>query len=132
MAWNDEKRAKAIEAYTTTMATEYDNDEARAAASVEVVKEIAEDLGETANGVRLILSKAGVYIKGSSKSKTDAKADAAAPKRIGKAESHAGLKTAIKAIDPDLLTEEGSELIDKMTAKAAAYFTEIVLALTKE
>jgi len=132
MAWTDDKRAKAIESYTKTMQTEYDNDDARAAASVEVVKEIAEDLGETSNGVRLILSKAGVYIKGSTKSKSETKAEAAAPKRISKADALEGLKTAIQAIDPALLTDEGSELIDKMTAKAAAYFTEVILTLTKE
>ena len=37
--------------------------------SMEVVKEIAEELDESPNGVRMILTKAGVYVK-----KTPAKA----------------------------------------------------------
>ena len=55
MAWTDEKKAQAIEAYQDAEPTPE--------TSMEIVKEIAEDLGESPNGVRMILTKAGVYVK---------------------------------------------------------------------
>ena len=55
MAWTDEKKAEAIEAYQDAEPTPE--------TSMEIVKEIADDLGESPNGVRMILTKAGVYVK---------------------------------------------------------------------
>ena len=55
MAWDDEKKEAVIEAYKSAEPTPE--------TSVEVVKEIAEEYEESPNGVRMILTKAGVYIR---------------------------------------------------------------------
>ena len=52
MAWTDESKAQAVEMYTDAEATPE--------TSMEIVKDIAEELGESPNGVRMILTKAGV------------------------------------------------------------------------
>ena len=55
MAWDDAKKAQAVEMYT--------EQEATPETSMEIVKDIADELGESPNGVRMILTKAGVYVK---------------------------------------------------------------------
>ena len=55
MAWDDEKKAAVIEAYEAAEPTPEN--------SMEVVAELAEEFEESPNGVRMILTKAGVYIK---------------------------------------------------------------------
>ena len=55
MAWDDDKKAQAVEMYEAAEPTPE--------TSMEVVKEIADELGESPNGVRMILTKAGVYVK---------------------------------------------------------------------
>lgn len=116
MAWDDAKKAKAVELYTKANPTPEN--------SIEVVKEVAEALGETPNGVRMILSKAEVYVKqGAAKSTSSAKAaDGDKPKRVSKADSIAGLVAIIEGegLEPDM------EVIDKLTGKQAVYFTELL------
>lgn len=123
MAWTDEKKAQVIAKYVEIMNTEYKTDAERAAASVEVVAELASDFGEAVNGVRMVLSKANVYIKkGAGESAGATKTTTAA--RTSKADSAQALKNAIAAIDPELVDEE---IISKLTGKAAAYFTTVLL-----
>ena len=55
MAWDDDKKAAVIAAYEEAEPTPEN--------SMEIVKEIAEEYEESPNGVRMILSKAGVYVK---------------------------------------------------------------------
>ena len=55
MAWTDEAKAQAVEMYTAEEPTPEN--------SMEIVKEIAAELGESPNGVRMILTRAGVYVK---------------------------------------------------------------------
>ena len=55
MAWDEDKKAQAVEMYEAQDATPE--------TSMEIVKEIAEELNESPNGVRMILTKAGVYVK---------------------------------------------------------------------
>ena len=52
VAWTDEAKAQAVEMYTAEDPTPEN--------SMEIVKEIAAELGESPNGVRMILTKAGV------------------------------------------------------------------------
>ena len=66
MAWDDDKKAAVIEAY--------ENAEPTPETSMEIVKDIADEFNESPNGVRMVLSKAGVYIK-----KTPAASGAEAP-----------------------------------------------------
>ena len=55
MAWTDEKKAEVIEAYEAQNPTPEN--------SMEIVAEIAEEFDESPNGVRMVLTKAGVYVK---------------------------------------------------------------------
>lgn len=120
MAWDDAKKQKAIELYKKANPT--------AETSMEVVKEVAEELGETANGVRMILSKAEVYIKkeGSAAKKSDGEAKVTT--RVSKEEAISSLKSAIEgagfAVEDDI--------VDKLTGKAAQYFSGIVKNLSKD
>jgi hypothetical protein len=123
MAWTDEKRAAVIAEYVDIMNTEYKTDAERAAASVEVVKELSEKYGETSNGTRMILSKANVYVKKTSTdTAAEAKTKATGTARISKEDAIATLRNHIAAIDPALIDEE---ILSKLTGKAAAYFTTI-------
>lgn len=123
MAWTDDKKAQVVAKYVEIMNTEYKTDAERSAASVEVVAELASDFGEAVNGVRMVLSKAGVYIKkGAGESAGSTKTTAAT--KASKADSAQALKNAIAAIDPELVDEE---IISKLTGKAAQYFTTILL-----
>ena len=93
--------------------------------SMEACKTLAEQLGFTANGVRLVLTQAGVYIAKTPRSSA-ATSTADKPKaatRGSKQVSLNNLKTAIRNIDPELLDEE---LIDKLTGVQAEYFATII------
>jgi transposase-like protein len=114
MAWTDEKKADAVEMYGTQDPTPE--------TSMEIVKEIAEELDESPNGVRMILTKAGVYIK-----KTPAKAAASSGgstggTRVSKAAAIESLTAAIT----DAGKEVDEEILSKLTGKAAMYFTTLL------
>ena len=55
MAWDDDKKS--------TSSRMYEEAEPTPETSMEIVKDIAEELDESPNGVRMILTKAGVYVK---------------------------------------------------------------------
>ena len=121
MAWTDETKAKAIQAYKDAEPTG-DN-------STEIVKQIAEDMSESPNGVRMILVQAGVYVKKeaasatTSKTGTPAKDGAKAP-RVSKESQITELKEAIEAKG----AEVDADILDKLTGKAAAYFLKVLSA----
>lgn len=110
MAWTDEQKQEAIDAYTAANPTEEN--------SMEIVAEIAEDMGQSVNGVRIILSRAGVYIKKSSPS--NAKTTGT---RVSKADAQDKLKGAIESLG----AEVDDDIIDKLTGKAANYLADIIL-----
>lgn len=113
MAWDDAKKAQAIEMYQEREPTPEN--------SMEIVAEIAEELGESPNGVRMILSKAEVYIKkeaGASSSGTKSKTTKSGTTRVSKEDAQAQLITAIEAAGKDV----DSDIISKLTGKAAIYF----------
>ena len=84
MAWTDEKREQAVEMYTKANPTPE--------TSMESIKEIAEELQESPNGVRAIISKAGAYVKSTPAGKTaGATSKAAAGTRVSKAATHEAL-----------------------------------------
>lgn len=113
MAWNDEKKAKAVELYLAAEPTPE--------TSVEIVKEIAEELEETTNGVRMILTKAEVYVKQAAKAATSKAASGDKPKRVSKADSIQALKEVLEAEG----VEADMEILEKLTGKQAVYFTEL-------
>ena len=125
--WTDELKARVIK--------QYQDAEPDAKNSMEIVKEIANELieegneGMTPNGVRQVLAKAEVYIKIAESKPTTAKkaADGDKPKRVSKEDAFAGLTAAIEALD----LKADSEIIDKLTGKAAVYFTTLFEGLNK-
>lgn len=122
MAWDDAKKAKVVKMYLDRNPSPD--------TSIEIVKEIAEEVGETPNGVRMILSKAEAYIKStpntSSTSGKSASTETKIPK-VGKADKIARLSIAIQSAGmvPD------NEILEKLTGKAADYFAQVVEALVK-
>ncbi len=124
MAWDDAKKAKVVEMYQEREPTPEN--------SMEIVAEIAEEVDETANGVRMILSKAGVYVKKdpatASASKSKSGSNGGGSTRVSKEDSHNGLIAAIEATGQ----KADTEIISKMTGKAAQYFTGVFKALASE
>ena len=111
MAWTDESKEQAVEMYTAEEPTPEN--------SMEIVKNIAEELGESPNGVRMILTKAGVYVKKTPAVKSSSGGGGG---RVNVAAAQDGL---IKAIS-DMGEEADSAIISKLTGKAAVYFTNLI------
>ena len=112
MAWDDDKKAPALEMY--------EGQDPPPETSMESVAEIAEELEESPNGVRMILTKAGVYIK-----KAQANGNGGASSggtRVSKQAAQDALIAAIndKGLDVD------EDIISKLTGKAAQYFTGLL------
>lgn len=113
MAWDDDKKAQAISMYEEREPTPEN--------SMDIVSEIAEELGESPNGVRMILSKAGVYVKkepAAGGSGTKSKTTKATSTRVSKEDAQAQLIAAIEAAGKEV----DSDIISKLTGKAAVYF----------
>jgi hypothetical protein len=123
MAWTEDQKVKAIAAYEAGGPTPEN--------STELIKEIAEELEQSPNGVRMILVQAGVYVKkeasASSSTGTKAKASGDAPKRVSKESQIAELRKAIEAAG----AEADDEVLDKLTGKAAAYFAGVITQANK-
>lgn len=118
MAWDDDKKAKVIKAYVDAKPT--------GANSIEIVKQLAEDFGETTNGVRMILSKAEVYFKkeeASGTKKTGATKEGGTT-RVSKADSLSALIAEINTVGYTV----DNDIIDKLTGKQAIYFTNVIKA----
>lgn len=121
MAWTDERKQQAIDAYKEGNPT--------AENSTELVKQIAEDLEESPNGVRMILTQAKVYVKktpatgGTTSGGTKTVAGDKAP-RVSKESQIAELRAAIEARGAEL----DDEVLSKLTGKAAAYLTKVLSA----
>jgi DNA-binding MarR family transcriptional regulator len=112
MAWTDESKDEAIAMYEEMQPTPEN--------SMECVKQIADELSESPNGVRMILTKAGVYIK---KAVTkSASTSTGGSSRVSKAASQEALIAAIT--DAGKVVDE--EIIAKLTGKAAQYFTTLL------
>ena len=115
--WTDEQKAQVIAAYKAGNPTP-DN-------STELIKSIAEEMGQSPNGVRMILVQAGVYVKKEAVTGTTKKEGSAeGTKRVSKESQIAALKTAIE----DTGAEVDQDVLDKLTGKAAAYFVKVLQA----
>lgn len=115
MSWTDELREEVVAAYVEREPTPEN--------SMEIVKEIAEEHGQSPNGVRMVLTKAGVYVKkGPETSKSKGSTGGT---RVSKAAAQEALSKAIT----DAGQEPDSEIIDRMTGKACAYFTTVIEAI---
>lgn len=122
MAWTDESKAKAISLYQEAEPTPEN--------SLEIVKEIADELEESVNGVRMILIKAGVYIKkdAATPATSSSEKKATGGTRVSKEASQAALKAAIE----DAGGTVDDEIISKLTGKAAVYFTGVFSSMKSD
>jgi len=92
---------------------------------MEIVKDIAEELGESPNGVRMILTKAGVYVRKTPAAKSSGGSTGGG--RVSVADAQEKLTSALS----DAGVEADSAIIGKLTGKAAVYFTTVVESLNK-
>lgn len=116
MAWDENLKQQAVAAYKAASPTPE--------TSTEIIKDIAEELEQSANGVRMILIQAGVYVKKEAASGTSKAASSSGEgtKRVSKEDAINALKTAIENAGADL----NDEVLDKLTGKAAVYLTEVI------
>lgn len=121
MAWTDDQKKSAIQQYKDGNPTPEN--------STELIKEIAESMEQSANGLRMILVQAGVYVKkdpattSTTKTGTTAKTGDKAP-RVSKEDQIAALRVVIEAKGAKV----DDEILSKLTGKAAAYFVEVLNA----
>jgi len=116
--WTDELKQEVISKYEGAGPTPEN--------STEIIKDIAEEIEMSPNGVRMVLVQAGVYVKKdpsaapAGKTKTASTGDK--PARVSKESAIAELTTAIeeagKTVDADILS--------KLTGKAAVYFLGVI------
>jgi transposase-like protein len=117
MAWTDEAKAQAVEMYTAEEPTPEN--------SMEIVKEIAAELGESPNGVRMILTRAGVYVKKTPATKSTSSGGGTGGGRVSVADAQQAVTDAIS----DAGMEADAAIISKLTGKAANYFAEVITKL---
>lgn len=121
MAWDQEKKDAVIKAYTDGNPTPEN--------SMELVKQIADEFEESANGVRMILTKAEVYVKKEQAAKASGgSSGGAASTRVSKADAQASLTAALQ--DAGQTADE--EIISKLTGKAAVYFAGVITAINEK
>lgn len=115
MAWTDEEKANVVKMYQDREPTPE--------TSTEIVKEIAEELEQSQNAIRMLLMQAKVYVKkdaaAAPASASGKKSSEGGSKRVSKEDSINALKDAIKAAGKTV----DDDILDKLTGKAAIYFT---------
>lgn len=109
--WTDETKAEAVAMYLKAGPTPE--------TSMDIVGDVGAELGFSPNSVRMILSKAGVYItKSAAASKPKA---ATGGTRVSKEAAHATLIEKLEAAGKEV----NEEVISKLTGKAASYFSSL-------
>ena len=120
MAWDDDKKAQAVAMYEEAQPTPE--------TSMEIVKDIAEELDESPNGVRMILTKAGVYVKKTPAAKSSGSTTSGGGSaRVSKAAAAEALIAALGDAGQDV----DEEIIAKLTGKASQYFTSIITKINE-
>ena len=117
MAWDDDKKAAVIAAYEEAGPTPEN--------SMEIVAEIAEEYEESPNGVRMVLTKAGVYVKKAPATKAASSGGSTGGGRVSKAAAIEALTAALT----DAGQEVNEEIVSKLTGKAAQYFAGVITAV---
>jgi len=108
--WTDELREQAVAMYLKGKPTSEN--------SMDIVGEVAEELEFSPNSVRMILSKAGVYV---TKSQGPAKEKKVTGTRVSKEGAQAALIEKLEAAGKEV----NEEVISKLTGKAAQYFASL-------
>lgn len=117
MAWTEESKAQAVEMYQ--------EQEPTPETSMEIVKDIADELGESPNGVRMILTKAGVYVRKTPAAKSSSGSTGGG--RVSVADAQAKLSSVLG----DAGQEVDEAIVSKLTGKAAVYFANVIENLNK-
>jgi len=118
MAWDDDKKAAVIK--------DYEAAEPTPETSMEIVKDLADEYGESPNGVRMVLSKAGVYVKKTpAPSGSGSSSGGGGGTRVSKAAAQEALIAAIT----DAGQEVDEDVVSKLTGKAAQYFTTVLTSV---
>ncbi len=118
--WTPELKQEVIDAYLKAEPT--------GETSTEIIKDLADNFDKSANGIRMILVQAEVYVKKDAATSTKPGATAKtgdAPKRVSKETSIAALVAALNAAEAVV----DDEIISKLTGKAAIYFTDVLKAI---
>lgn len=114
MAWTEEQKSQAMAAYKAGNPTPEN--------STELIKEIAEEMDQSPNGVRMVLVQAGVYVKKEAAAASKKEGSAEGTKRVSKESQIAALKAKIEEVGGKV----DEEILDKLTGKAAAYFVTVL------
>ena len=109
--WTDELREQAKELYLDAEPTPE--------TSQEIIQDIADELGFTVNGVRIVLSRLGVFV---AKTPAKAKTSGGGGTRVNKQAAIDSLKTAIEEAGHEV----DDSIVDKLTGKAAVYFAGLL------
>lgn len=117
MAWDDDKKAAVIEAYEEANPTPEN--------SMEIVKDLADEYEESPNGVRMILTKAGVYVKKTPAASSKSSGASTGGTRVSKAGAQESLIAALTDAGQDV----DNEIVEKLTGKAAQYFAGVIAAI---
>jgi hypothetical protein len=115
--WTDELKAEVIAKYEGAGPTPEN--------STEIIKDIAEEIEMSANGVRMVLVQAGVYVKkdpGAAPGKTKTAGTGDKPARVSKESAIADLTAAIE----DMNKPVDADILSKLTGKAAVYFLSVI------
>jgi hypothetical protein len=120
MAWTDEQKTEVIEAYEAAEPT--------AETSMDIVTDLAAQFDQSVNGVRIILSRAGVYVKKESAANAKSGGAGGGSKRVSKADSQEALSAAIEAAG----ATADESIISKLTGKAAIYLTEVINGINSD
>jgi len=113
--WTDETKTEIVNAYKDSNPSPEN--------TMDVVRALAEDYEVSPNAVRMLLSKAGVYVKKEAASSSSTTEDK--PKRVSK---EAAISELVQLIEDSGQTPD-MEIISKLTGKAAKYFTSVLTAI---
>lgn len=116
--WTDELKKEVIAKYEAAGPTPE--------SSTEIIKDIAEEIEMSPNGVRMVLVQAGVYVKkdaSATTTKTTTKTSSGeGSKRVSKESAIADLKAKIE----EMGKEVDEDILSKLTGKAAVYLLGIL------
>ena len=114
--WSSEEKEQLVQDYLAAEPTPE--------TTMEIVTTLAESYGKTVNGVRMVLTQGGHYIKKAAATTAKKKTGT----RIVKADAIEKLNDVIA-----VATEEPADeaITARLTGKAAKYFTDIIIAVAK-
>lgn len=112
--WTDESRTALVEQYQSNNPTPEN--------TTEIVAALAEELGKSPNGVRMILQKAGVYVTKAAGAAASSKSTSSGGGRASKQAQIDRLTAAITSAGHTV----DDAIVSKLTGKAAGYFADII------